>query len=258
MKEQTITTRRTALKTRAKRYLPTPMFLPWSHCLNLPARVFGYDGPPSPERRIRAAKIADQAYRKNDLAPFRALQVILQPCASAMKSGFAQLPRKLRAYCPNNPAVLLDGAQRFILGTSDRSEGVALLERAHELLPVENSSYGVLSAFVELQNSLDKEAILEALNLRSEKLSPPLQPIEMVLRARMGDASGAERMRQSLQALGFTQRSAYLDLFERQCWTNRSKKSSEICSQTNWHSHDSPAAFGRRGEVPLQAASTPR
>lgn len=58
-----------------------------------------------------------------------------------------------------------------------------MLERAHELLPVENSSYGVLSAFVELQRSLDKEAILKALNLRSAKLSPPLQLIEMVLRA---------------------------------------------------------------------------
>jgi hypothetical protein len=125
---------------------------------------------------------------------------------------------------PNNPVVLLDVAQRFILGTSDRSQGVALLERVHELLPVENSSYGVLSAFVELQRSLDKEAILKALNLRSAKLSPPLQLIEMVLRARMGDASGAEWMRRSLQALGFTQRSAYLDLVERQCWTKPVKE----------------------------------
>jgi hypothetical protein len=106
---------------------------------------------------------------------------------------------------PNNPVVLLDVAQRFILGTSDRSQGVALLERVHELLPVENSFYGVLSAFVELQHSLDKEAIL-------------------VLRARMGDASGAEWMRRSLQALGFTQRSAYLDLVERQCWTKPVKE----------------------------------
>jgi hypothetical protein len=158
------------------------------------------------------------------MAPFRALQVILQPCASAMKSGFAQLPRKLRATTQTIRVVLLDVAQRFILGTSDRSQGVALLERVHELLPVENSSYGVLSAFVELQRSLDKEAILKALNLRSAKLSPPLQLIEMVLRARMGDASGAEWMRRSLQALGFTQRSAYLDLVERQCWTKPVKE----------------------------------
>jgi hypothetical protein len=44
--------------------------------LELAGASSGYDGPPSPERRIRAAKIADQAYRINDLAPFRALQVV--------------------------------------------------------------------------------------------------------------------------------------------------------------------------------------
>ena len=50
----------------------------------------------------------------------------------------------LRDY-PNNPAVLFDVAQRTILGTS--AEGIALLERAHKLNPVSDSTYGVLKAF---------------------------------------------------------------------------------------------------------------
>jgi hypothetical protein len=54
-------------------------------------------------------------------------------------------------------------------------------------------------------------------------LWPSLQLIEMALRAHVGDQNGAERMRQSLQELGFKQRSDYLDLIDRACWTKQVK-----------------------------------
>jgi hypothetical protein len=46
----------------------------------------------------------------------------------------------------------------------------------------------------------------------------------MALRAHVGDQNGAEQIRRSLQALGFTQGSDYLDLIDRECWTNQVKK----------------------------------
>jgi hypothetical protein len=132
---------------------------------------------------------------------------------------------------PNNPAVLFDVAQRTMLGTS--AEGIALLERAHKLNPVSDSTYGVLKAFDAFQHSQDDETILDALNLGSATLSPSLQVIEMALRAHVGDQNGAERMRRSLQVLGFTQRSDYLDLIDRVCWTKEVKKTIRQLFVTN-------------------------
>jgi hypothetical protein len=109
-----------------------------------------------------------------------------------------------------------------MLGTSDWSEG--LLERAHKLASVYDFSYGVLSALDAFKRDRDKQTILSVLDLRSGTLSPSLQLIEMALRARIGDQNGAERVRQSLQKLGFTQSSDYFDLIDRACWTNQVKQ----------------------------------
>jgi len=81
-----------------------------------------------------------------------------------------------------------------MLGTSDWSEGLSLLERAHKLASVYDFSYGVLSALDAFKRDQDKQTILGVLDLRSGT-----QLIEMALRARIGDQNGAERVRQSLQ-----------------------------------------------------------
>src|SRR5262249_61968557 len=106
---------------------------------------------------------------------------------------------------------------------SEWSKGIALLERAHKLNPISDPTYGVLIAFDALQRGQDDKTILTALNLSSGTLSPSLQVIEMALRAHVGDPTGAARMRRSLQTLGFTQRSDYLDLIDRACWTKQVK-----------------------------------
>lgn len=192
--------------------------------LKLAGEIFGYDGVPSPQRRTEAAKLADESYRLNERGSLPRMASYLAATCEGDEEKFRKFAGlTLRDY-PNNPALLLDLAQRFMLGTSDSSEGASLLERAHNLNPVSDSAYGVLSALDAFKRSQDNQTILTALNLRTGTLSPSLQVIEMALRARIGYQIGAERMRQSLQALGFKQHSDYLDLIDRECWTKNVKE----------------------------------
>jgi TolB-like protein len=187
--------------------------------LELDGEIFGYDGVASPQRRAEAVKLAKESYRMNEIGFLPRLVSYI----TAICEGDEERFRRIAAQClhdyPNNPAVLLDVAQRYLLGTSDWAEGVSLLERAHKLAAVNDSAYGALSAFDAFQRGQDKQIILDALNLHSGTLPPSLQVLEMALRARIGDQIGAERVRQSLHALGFTQQSDYLDLIDRECWT---------------------------------------
>jgi adenylate cyclase len=176
--------------------------------LELVGEIFGYDGVSSPQRRAEAVKLAEESYRLDERGSLPRMVSYIAAICEGDEERFCRIAAlSLRDY-PNNPVVLLDVAQRYILGTSDWSEGVSLLERAHKLIAVNDSSYGVLSALDAFQNSQDKRTILDALNLRSGTLSPSLQVIELALRARIGDQIGAERMRQSLQLLGFMERQA--------------------------------------------------
>lgn len=192
--------------------------------LELSGQSLGYDGGSSPERRANAVRLADQSFRLNDLGflPRKASYT------AAVCQGDEERFRRISALSlhdyPNNPAVLFDASQRMVLGTSAWPEGIALLERAYKLNPVSDSPYRVLKALDAFHHSQDDKTILETLNLGSGTLPPSLQVIEMALRAHASDQNGAERMRRSLQALGFTQRSDYLDLIDRECWTNQVKK----------------------------------
>ena len=199
--------------------------------LELAGESFGYNGAPSSERRAMAVRLADQAFRLNDLGSLPRMASYAAAICEGDEERFRRISGlSVRDY-PNNPAVLFDVAQRTILGTS--AEGIALLERAHKLNPVSDSTYGVLKAFDAFQHSQDDETILDALNLGSATLSPSLQVIEMALRAHVGDQNGAERIRRSLQVLGFTQRSDYLDLIDRVCWTKEVKKTIRQLFATN-------------------------
>lgn len=199
--------------------------------LELAGESFGYNGAPSSERRAMAVRLADQAFRLNDLGSLPRMASYAAAICEGDEERFRRISGlSVRDY-PNNPAVLFDVAQRTILGTS--AEGIALLERAHKLNPVSDSSYGVLKAFDAFQHSQDDETILNALNLGLGTLSPSLQVIEMALRTHVGDQNGAERMRRSLQVLGFTQLSDYLDLIDRECWTKEVKKTVQQLFATN-------------------------
>jgi TolB-like protein len=199
--------------------------------LELAGESFGYNGAPSSERRAMAVRLADQAFRLNDLGSLPRMASYAAAVCEGDEERFRRISGlSVRDY-PNNPAVLFDVAQRTILGTS--AEGIALLERAHKLNPVSDSTYGVLKAFDGFQHSQDDETILNALNLGSATLSPSLQVIEMALRTHVGDQNGAERMRRSLQVLGFTQLSDYLDLIDRECWTKEVKKTIQQLFATN-------------------------
>jgi adenylate cyclase len=199
--------------------------------LELAGESFGYNGAPSSERRAMAVRLADQAFRLNDLGSLPRMASYAAAICEGDEERFRRISGlSVRDY-PNNPAVQFDVAQRTILGTS--AEGIALLERAHKLNPVSDSTYGVLKAFDAFQHGQDDETILNALNLGLGTLSPSLQVIEMALRTHVGDQNGAERMRRSLQVLGFTQLSDYLDLIDRECWTKEVKKTVQQLFATN-------------------------
>jgi hypothetical protein len=201
--------------------------------LELAGQSFGYGGASSPERGAQAVKLAHQAFRLNDLGSLPRMASYIAAICQGDEERFRRISGlSLRDY-PNNPAVLFDVAQRILLGTSAWSDGIALLDRAYKLNPISDSSYGVLKALDAFQHSQDRERILNALNLGSGTLSPSLQVIEMALRAHAGDQNGAERMRRSLQVLGFTQRSDYLDLIDRECWTKQVKNTVRQLLATN-------------------------
>ena len=199
--------------------------------LELAGESFGYDGAPSSERRAMAVRLADQAFRLNNLGSLPRMASYAAAICEGDEERFRRISGLSLRDFPNNPAVVFDVAQRTILGTS--TEGIALLERAYKLNPVSDSSYGVLKALDAFQHSQDDETILNALNLSSATLSPSLQVIELALRAHVGDQNGAERTRRSLQVLGFTQLSDYLDLIDRECWTKEVKKTIRQLFATN-------------------------
>jgi adenylate cyclase len=192
--------------------------------LELAGEIYGYDGVTSPERRAAAVKLAEESYRLNDLGSLPRMASYMAAVCEGDEERFRKISAlSLRDY-PNNPAVLFDVAQRMMLGTGAWPEGVALLERAYKLNSISDPSYSVLKAFDAFQHGQDDETILSALNLGSDPLSPPQQAIEMALRTHANDQVGAERMRRSLQGLGFTHRSDYLDLIDRECWTKKVKE----------------------------------
>jgi TolB-like protein len=167
--------------------------------LELAGQSFGYDAS-SPERRAMAVRLANQAFRLNDLGSLPRMASYTVAICEGDEERFRRISGlSLRDY-PNNPAVLFDVAQRIILGMSAWSEGIALLERAYKLNPISDSSYGVLKALDAFQHGQDDETILNALNLGLGTLPPSLQVIEMALRAHVGDQNGVERTRRSPRA----------------------------------------------------------
>ncbi|HUB62855.1 MAG TPA: hypothetical protein VL996_00110 [Methylocella sp.] len=192
--------------------------------LELSGQSFGYDGVASPEQRANALKLADQAFRLNEVGflPRTASY------AAALCEGDEERFRRISALAvrdyPNNPTVLYDVARRMLLGTNARTEGMQLLDRAYTLNPESFTPYGVLKAFDIFQHSQNNDMILGALNLSSGRLPPPLLVIEMALRAHAGDQDGAGQPRRSLHTLGYTHDEEFLDLIDRQCWTEQVKK----------------------------------
>ena len=112
--------------------------------------------------------------------------------------------------------MLFDVAARTMLGMHEWLEGVALLERAHKLNPLSDSSYGVLKALDLFRNGQDNQTVLSALNLGLGTLWPPFQVMKWALRRRVGDQIGADRSRRSLQAIGFARGDAYFGLIDRE------------------------------------------
>ncbi len=190
--------------------------------LDLAGEALGYDEP-SLERRAEVVSLAERSFRLSDLGSLPRMAGYTAAVCEGDEERFRRISAlSLRDY-PNNPAVLFDVAARTMLGMHEWSEGAALLERAHKLNPLGDSSYGVLKALDLFRNGQDNQTVLNALNLGSGMLWPPFQVIELALRRRVGDQIGADRLRRSLQAIGFAQGDAYFGLIDRECWSQQVK-----------------------------------
>ena len=85
--------------------------------LELAGQSFGYDAS-SPERRAMAVRLANQAFRLNDLGSLPRMASYSAAICEGDEERFRRISGlSLRDY-PNNPAVLFDVAQRIILGMS--------------------------------------------------------------------------------------------------------------------------------------------
>jgi adenylate cyclase len=192
--------------------------------LELSGQILGYDGVASPERRANAVRLADNAFRLNEVG----FLPRMGSYAAAVCEGDEERFRRISALAvrdyPNNPTVLFDVARRMLLGTNAQTEAMQLLDRANKLNPENSTPYGVLKAFDDYRRSQNNEMILSALNLSSGRLPPPLLVIEMALRTHAGDREGVERLRRSLQTFGFTNDGEFLALIGRECWTDEVKK----------------------------------
>ncbi|HXW72070.1 MAG TPA: hypothetical protein VEK34_11600 [Methylocella sp.] len=191
--------------------------------LDLTGQILDYQGTGSVGHRASVATLAEQAFRLNNVGFLPRMASYAAALCESDEERFSKISSlSLRDY-PNNPAVLYDVAQRMILGLRKESDGNALLERAYNLNSLSESSYGVLKAFEAFRHGENAETILKNLQLSAPPVDPPLVLLEMGLRTKAGDKEGAQRVRRSLEKLGFAQRSDYLGLIERECWTDEVK-----------------------------------
>ena len=109
----------------------------------------------SPERRAKALRVANQAFRLNELGSLPRVASYIAAICEGDEERFRKISGLALRDHPNNPAVMFDVAQRTILGMGAWPEGLALLERAYKLNPISDSSYGLLKALDAFQRSQD-------------------------------------------------------------------------------------------------------
>jgi hypothetical protein len=81
--------------------------------LTLLGDSFGYDGASSPERRVAAVKLAEQAYRLNDLGSLPRQASYPAAICEGDEERFRKIAAQSLRDFPNNPALLFDVAQRL-------------------------------------------------------------------------------------------------------------------------------------------------
>jgi hypothetical protein len=94
--------------------------------LELAGQSFGYDGVSSPDRRARAVRLADKAFRLNELGSLPRVASYTAAVCEGDEECFRRISGlALRDY-PNNPAVMFDVAQWPSSETVDTSDKLPL------------------------------------------------------------------------------------------------------------------------------------
>jgi hypothetical protein len=132
--------------------------------------------------------------------------------------AFRVLAREIVERFPNNPLALADVGARFILGSGDAAEGVALIERARAIAP----DLTPLDTVAMAVDALRRGAYEDRPRLRrsAERTdAAAVLIVELALAAARGDAEESGRVRTRLATLGFSDEKRIGEALDATCWS---------------------------------------
>ncbi len=132
--------------------------------------------------------------------------------------AFRFLAREIVERFPNNPLALADVGARFILGSGDAAEGVALIERARAIAP----DLTPLDTVAIAVDALRRGAYEDRPRLRrsAERTdAAAVLIVELALASARGDAEETARVRTRLATLGFSDEKRIGEALDATCWS---------------------------------------
>jgi adenylate cyclase len=166
------------------------------------------------EAAVLAARAADL-----DSVDFlaRAAQYWTSLCSGDVEAFRARARDAVERF-PNNPLVLADAGARFVLGSGDYAEGIALIEKARaiaaDLTPVDTLAMAV--------DAIRRGDYRERPRLRRAAAHTDFTLVlivELALAASRGDMEETERLRRRLVELGFADEKALGEALDVNCWS---------------------------------------
>ncbi len=132
--------------------------------------------------------------------------------------AFRFLAREIVERFPNNPLALADVGARFILGSGDAAEGVALIERARAIAP----DLTPLDTVAIAVDALRRGAYEDRPRLRrsaERTAAAAVLIVELALASARGDAEETARVRTRLATLGFSDEKRIGEALDATCWS---------------------------------------
>ncbi|QGM97877.1 hypothetical protein [Methylocystis parvus] len=171
-----------------------------------------------PEARARASDMAARAASMNDtdfLA--RVAQYASSLCAGDVEAFRAQARETIERF-PNNPLALADVGARFVLGSGDYAEGVALIEKARaiaaDLTPTDTIAVTIDAM---RRGEYDDRPRLRRAASRTD--STIILTVELALAAARGDYERVSGIRARLSDLGLADQRRIGEALDATCWS---------------------------------------
>jgi adenylate cyclase len=170
------------------------------------------------EARAQAAVMAGRAAQMNETDFLTRVANYGTSLCSGDIETFRQQARETIERFPNNPVGLADVGSRFILGSGDPAEGIALIEKARavaaDLTPVDTIAVAV--------DALRRGAYEDRPGLRraaSRTDSAVVLVVELALAAARGDHERVAAVRRRLAEIGFPDQKSIGEALDSTCWS---------------------------------------